>query len=207
MRGVELRKQCLKYLSTWLHVADSTDVNITGPVCGIMLAKQCLFRMRVVTCRMLDAMQNPRLLLDADRSIATGPASTVHGAAAEQLVPASVQATLIRPFSGAQHLLPSACHNHLCSLTSWTELFEVCTLHLCLICFRAGLAGQAVQQMWGARWQQQVEEDEGDAWLSELQDADLQPVEVAVQQCFLAPIQERVRATSPAYFAPVLPFA
>lgn len=53
--------------------------------------------------------------------------------------------------------------------------------------------GKAVQQMWGDKWGRcGAAHDEVAAWLAELRDAELPPVDVAVQECVLAPIQERV---------------
>lgn len=47
--------------------------------------------------------------------------------------------------------------------------------------------------MWGAKWKQHEAGDEsGEKWLSDLRDPDLPSVKIAIQECFLAPIYERV---------------
>ena len=55
------------------------------------------------------------------------------------------------------------------------------------------LAGKVVQQVWGAKWERcGAAEEEAAAWLVGLQDSELPPMDVAMQECVLAPIQERV---------------
>jgi hypothetical protein len=47
--------------------------------------------------------------------------------------------------------------------------------------------------MWGAKWKQHEADDGGlNTWLLALRDPDLPLVDVAIQECLLAPIQERV---------------
>lgn len=47
--------------------------------------------------------------------------------------------------------------------------------------------------MWGAKWKQHEADDGGlNTWLLALRDPDLPLVDVAIQECLLAAIQERV---------------